>query len=148
MDVQHARPEFPLLSAFGMNGDVEDGLTDSRRLVLPAALFITRGEPGPEGWQPEPEPGPLVGIAPPGSASAVLRRAEGWFERVGRWVSPRIANEELGDALECLRQVAAAGAPAWVLYRMAGRAVSWAALHAVQDATRQLAGELKKLLSR
>lgn len=147
MDVQHP-PEpgsrFPLLSAFGMEGDVEDGLTDSRRQVL-AADFRSAREAQvvhePRSHAPLPEPEEEISqtwLSPVAPEYRVVRRV-GWFlDAVGRWVDPRIANEELGDALERIHQVAGARAPAWVLYAMAGVSAFRVLSHAAQEALRRM----------
>jgi hypothetical protein len=146
MGIQHThdpRQEFPLLSAFGMEGDMEDGLTPTHRPVLAAEL--SRRERGPR--PPVDVPGPgrdeeeedfLVWVPPTAPVHPVVRRVEGWLGRVGRCVSERVANEELGDVLERLHKLAGAGAPAWMLYAQAGVSGFWALVHTAQDATLRL----------
>ncbi|QRK11495.1 hypothetical protein JQX13_16310 [Archangium violaceum] len=144
----HYPPEpgsrFPLLSAFGMEGDVEDGLTDSRRQVLAADLRGGRGTLGvhaPRPHTPLPEPEGETSrtwLSPVAPEYRVVRRVAWFLDGVGRWVDPRIANEEVGDALERIHQVAGARAPAWVLYAMAGVSAFRVLTHAVQEALRRM----------
>ncbi|KFA92994.1 hypothetical protein [Archangium violaceum] len=139
MNVQHPldpRQAFPLLSAFGMEGDVEDGLTDSHRPVLAADLCRKAPERPLEPQESEQEDGPWVDpVCPP---HPVVRRVEGFLGRWGRWSSARVANEELGDALELIHKLAAVGVPGWMLYAQAGVAAFWALVHTVQDAALRL----------
>ncbi|WNG41299.1 hypothetical protein F0U61_52120 [Archangium violaceum] len=148
MNVQHPLEPaqmFPLLSAFGIEGDVEDGLTDSRRQVLTADFMRGHGARGIHGPQPQValpvrEESSQVGLSPVAPESRVVRRV-GWFlDVVGRWVDPRIANEELGDALERIHKVAGARAPAWVLYAMAAVSAFRVLTHAVQESLRRMTG--------
>lgn len=64
----------------------------------------------------------------------------GWW---GRYASARVANEELGDALELLHKLAGAGVPAWMLYAQAGVSAFWALVHTVQDAAHRLTGKAR-----
>jgi hypothetical protein len=129
MAVQHEPDsKFPLLSAFELEGDVEDGLTSSRRPVLRTPV------PPLVSLEPVTEPQAQVAWAPDREAMPpVVRRAERWLGFLGRFIDSRIANEELGDALERMSRVARAGAPAWVLYSMAGVSAFWALTHAVRE---------------
>lgn len=144
MDIQHMhdpRQQFPLLSAFGMEGDVEDGLTNSRRPVLAADLSRREREPepplGPRASGLDEEDS-LVRVSPMAPVHPVVRRVEGLLGRVGRCVTLRVANEEMGDALERIHKLAGAGAPAWMLYAQAGVTAFWALVHTVQDAAIRL----------
>jgi hypothetical protein len=142
MNVQHTqdpRQAFPLLSAFGMEGDVEDGLTDSHRPVLAADLSRGGHEPLPEPQAPEQEEG-LLWAAPAHTVHPVVRRVEDFLGLVGRCTNARVANEELGDALELLHKLAGVGVPAWMLYAQAGVSAFWALVHTVQDAALRLTG--------
>jgi hypothetical protein len=130
MAIQHEpNLKFPLLSAFELEGNVEDGLTDSHRTVL-------RTTPVPPLVSPEPvtEPRALAAWAPAQEAMhPVVRRAERWLGFLGRFIDSRLANEELGEALERMNRVARAGAPAWVLYSMTGVSAFWTLTHAVRE---------------
>jgi hypothetical protein len=145
MDIQHShdpRRQFPLLSAFGMEGDVEDGLTNSHRPVLAADL--SRGErepellPGVRAPRLDEEEDSLVWVPAVAPVFQVVHRVEGFLGLVGRCVSVRVANEELGDALERLHKLAGAGVPAWMLYAQAGMSAFWALVHTVQEAAIRL----------
>lgn len=141
MDIQHMhdpRQQFPLLSAFGMEGDVEDGLTNSHRPVLAAELAWSEREPEPrlDARAPErDEEDSIVRVSP---VHQVMRRVEGLLGWVGRCVTARVANEELGDALERIHKLAGAGAPGWMLYAQAGVSALWALVHTVEDAAIRL----------
>ncbi|HYO71479.1 MAG TPA: hypothetical protein VEU33_35900 [Archangium sp.] len=142
MNVQHPhdpRQAFPLLSAFGMEGDVEDGLTDSHRPVLAADLSRKAQERPLESQEPGQEDG-LLRVDPVGPEHPVVRRVEGFLGLWGRWASSRVANEELGDALELIHKLAGVGVPAWMLYAQAGVSAFWALAHTVQDAALRLTG--------
>ncbi|HEX5751272.1 MAG TPA: hypothetical protein VFZ09_33925 [Archangium sp.] len=142
MNVQYPydpRQAFPLLSAFGMEGDVEDGLTDSHRPVLAAELSRKAHEPSLEPQEPGQEDG-LVWVEPAAPVNPVVRRVEGFLGLWGRWASARVANEELGDALELIHKLARAGVPAWMLYAQAGVSAFWALVHTAQDAALRLTG--------
>lgn len=156
MNVRHPHepgPKCPLLSAFG--GELEDGLTDSHRQVF--AVDFPRGPVRAEPREPacvvrppplEPEPPSQSWLSPVAPEYRVVRRVEAWLDFVGRWLDARTANEEVGDALERIHELAAARAPAWVLYSMAGVSAFWVATHAVQEAARRAAGKLRGLLVR
>jgi hypothetical protein len=140
MNVQHSqdpRKAFPLLSAFGMEGDVEDGLTDSHRPVLAADLSRKGHEPSLEPQAPGQEDA-LGWASPPALAHPVVRRVEGFLGLLGRCANARVANEELGDALELIHKLAGVGVPAWMLYAHAGVSAFWALVHTVQDAAHRL----------
>lgn len=142
MNVQHPhdpRQAFPLLSAFGMEGDVEDGLTDSHRPVL-AADLCRKGPERPLEPQETGEEEGLLWVAPAAPEHPVVRRVEGFLGLWGRWASARVANEELGDALELIHKLAGVGVPAWMLYAQAGVSAFWALVHTVQDAAQRLTG--------
>lgn len=142
MNVQHTqdpRQAFPLLSAFGVEGDVEDGLTASHRPVLDADLRRKGHEPSP-GLQAPEQDDSLVWASPSAPEHQVVRRVEGFLGLLGRCTSARVANEELGDALELLHKLAGVGVPAWMLYAQAGVSAFWALVHTVQDAAHRLTG--------
>jgi len=142
MDIQHQQA-FPVLSAFGMEGDVEDGLTNSHRPVLAADLCRRAREPKlPAGVQASgQEEDSRVWVSPAAPGHEVVRRVEGFLGWWGRYASARVANEELGDALELLHKWAGAGVPAWMLYAQAGVSAFWALVHTVQDAALRLTGK-------
>ncbi|MCY1083170.1 hypothetical protein [Archangium lansingense] len=145
MDIQHPndpRQQFPLLSAFGMEGDVEDGLTNSHRPVLAADLTRKEREPLPPPEAQAAEQGDeedsIIWVSPVAPVHQVVRRVEGFLGLVCRWVPARVANEELGDALERIHTLAGVGIPAWMLYAQAGVSAFWALVHTVQDAAIRL----------
>jgi hypothetical protein len=147
MDIQHQQA-FPLLSAFGMEGDLEDGLTDSHRPVLAVDLCRRAREPGlPPGVQASGQEADSedarVWVSPAAPVHEVVRRVEGFLGWWGRYASARVANEELGDALELLHKLAGAGVPAWMLYAQAGVSAFWALVHTVQDAALRLTGKAR-----
>jgi hypothetical protein len=130
MATQHEpKPKFPLLSAFELEGEVEDGLTDSHRPVLRQGRRVPL-----VGLEPVTDPLAVPAWAPPeATLHPTVRRAEWGLALVGRFVGTRIANEEIGDALERMGRVARAGAPKWVLYAMAGVSTYWVLVHAVRE---------------
>lgn len=134
MAVRHEpEPKFPLLSAFELAGEVEDGLTSSHRPVYVVAPGQRMPVPLVD-LEPVTEPQALAAWATPQEAMhPAVRRAERCFSFVGRFVDPRTANEEMGDALERMSRLAEAGAPVWMLYGMAGVAVFWTLVHAVRE---------------
>ena len=139
MDIQHQQA-FPLLSAFGMDGDMEDGLTDSHRPVLAADLCRRPRVPEPpSGVQASShEEDALAWVSPAAPVHQAVRRVEGFLGLLGRCASARVANEELGDALELVHKLAGVGVPAWMLYAQAGVSAFWALVHTVQDAINRL----------
>ncbi|HEY0096691.1 MAG TPA: hypothetical protein VGB96_20335 [Archangium sp.] len=141
MDIQHQQA-FPLLSAFGMDGDLEDGLTDSHRPVLAADLTRRprEPEPPPAVQASGQEEDALAWVSPAAPVHHVVRRVEGFLGLLGRCASTRVANEELGDALELLHKLAGVGVPAWMLYAQAGMSAFWALVHTAQDAALRLTG--------
>jgi hypothetical protein len=104
-------------------------------VVPPLLLAEPMTDPHGAPWLPEAPPKPR---GPRG-----LQRAGRFLEVVGAGMTRRIANEELGDALERLDKVAGAGAPAWVLYAMAGVSAFWAATHAAQELVLGLSQKVK-----
>lgn len=143
MDIQHQQT-FPLLSAFGLEGDVEDGLTDSHRPVLATDLCRRAREPElPAGVQASGQEDSLVWVSPAAPVHEVVRRVEGFLGWWGRCASARVANEELGDALELIHKLAGAGVPVWMLYAQAGVSAFWALVHTVQDAALRLTGKAR-----
>jgi hypothetical protein len=137
MDLRNQRgpkSKYPLLGAF--ESELEDGLTDSHRTVLPTHLFEDGRRPvSPPIYVEEPptDPRAMLWPAPEKPKHPVVRRAERWLDRVGRWVGPRISNEEVGDGLERIARLARAGAPAWMLYAMMGATIFWVLAHGMQD---------------
>lgn len=176
MDVRHrngSREKFPMLSAFGEDEGLEDGLTDSRRTVLSEEVRIPEApvslapparmprrisrefarelarELAPElMMEPRTDPHGAPWLAHEPVNRPGLPGARALLNGVGRALPVRIANEELGDALERLDRVALAGAPAWVLYAMAGVSACWATTHAVQELARGLGRRVKRLFQR
>ncbi|HZH17128.1 MAG TPA: hypothetical protein VE057_22420 [Archangium sp.] len=142
MDIQHQQA-FPVLSAFGLEDDVEDGLTDSHRPVLATDLCRRAREAGlPAGVQASgQEEDSRVWVSPAAPVYEVVRRVEGFLGWWGRCASARVSNEELGDALELLHKLVGAGVPAWMLYAQAGVSAFWALVHSVQDAALRLTGK-------
>ena len=129
------KPKFPMLSAFGPDGELEDGLTDSHRPVLSSAL-VKEGKPGAAPLmllEPTTEPRGMAWVFSAQAKRPVVRRAGRFLDRMSQWVDPRIANEEIGDAMERIERLARAGAPAWVLYALMGASGFWVLAHAVQD---------------
>jgi hypothetical protein len=156
MGIRHPHepgPKFPLLSAFGE--ELEDGLTDSHRQVFAVGFLGAPVRPearAPEGLVSppvlEPEEPTRDWLSPLAPQYRVVRRVEAWLDVVSRWLDVRTANEEVGDALERIHELAAARAPAWVLYAMAGVSAFWALHHSVQEAVRRGVGKLRELLFR
>ena len=133
------KPKLPMLSAFGPDGELEDGLTDSHRPVLSSALVKDGSPRAPFLVLPEPttEPQGMAWVFSEQAKHPVVRRAGRFLDRVSRWIDPRIANEEIGDAMERIERLARAGAPAWVLYALMGASAFWVLAHAVQDCFRR-----------
>lgn len=129
MDDEHQpkrRTKLPLLDAFSLDEDCEDGLTDSHRSVFKQLV-------------PMPPPVPLP-PPPPGVARA--RRA---FDKLGAWLPRRIANEQLGDALEDIHELALRGEQGWKVSVRMGRAVFWALAHTALELALRLTGALVRL---
>ncbi len=82
--------------------------------------------------------GPLP--APRGGALMRVRCALGL---AGILLPPRLVKEDLGDAIELLNALAAAGAPAWVLYAKALSTLFWLAINAVREISSALFGKDK-----
>src|SRR5689334_17798037 len=55
------------------------------------------------------------------------------FAVVGALLPPRIANEELGDAMEQIHRMYTLGCPRWQLTLRMWTAIFWAAFHTVTD---------------
>ncbi len=68
-----------------------------------------------------------------------LRRADRIFGVVSALVPPRIADEELGDALEDLRARIANRRPAWEIRLKIGATVFWVFVHTLHYLLRKLA---------
>ncbi|WP_257461963.1 hypothetical protein [Archangium lipolyticum] len=156
------RARMPLLSAFDMQGEIEDGLTDSRRTVFRAVpCEPQRPEPLPPPMLLDPEPVtdpfsmawvargvPAEEQARQESRFPAVRRAGRFLDLVSVGTTRRVSNEEIGDALERLDRVAAAGAPTWVLYLMVSVTALWVATHSVQELTFRFVGKVRKVFSR
>ncbi len=156
------RARMPLMSAFDLQGEIEDGLTDSRRTVFRAIpCEPERPEqlaPPPMLLDPEPVTDPFsmawVSRGVPAEESArqpslfpAVRRAGRFLDLVSLGTTRRVSNEEIGDALERLDKLAAAGAPTWVLYMMASMTALWVATHSVQELAFRFIGKVRGLFS-
>lgn len=62
-----------------------------------------------------------------------LKVAESVFSVIELCVPPRISSEEIGDALEVLESLAAAGAPSWKLHLKIASTVFWLGLNVVRE---------------
>lgn len=123
------RTKLPLLDAFSLDGDCEDGLTDSHRSVFK---------------QLGPTAVPLVPVRPPPAPAEVVR-AQRTFDRLGAWLPQRINNEQMGDALESIHALVLRGAPAWKVRLRVGSAAFWVLAHTALELSRRLAGEVLRV---
>jgi hypothetical protein len=135
MDDDH-RPKLPVLDAFSLDGVYEDGLTDSRRSVFTEALVRVPSPPPPIPPLPIPPPAP-----PP-----VFVRAQRTFDVLGPYLPSRIANEQIGDALESIHEMVRAGAPKWKVQAKVARTLFWLLAHTGLELALGIAGAVKKAL--
>ncbi|HEX8434437.1 hypothetical protein [Archangium sp.] len=129
MDEDH-RPKLSVLDAFCLDGAYEDGLTDSRRSVFTEALVPVQRLP------PVPPPEP----------SSVVVRAQRTFDRLGMYVPARIANEQMGDALELIHTLVREGAPKWKVRAKVASTTFWVLAHTGLELVLRVAGAVKKAL--
>jgi hypothetical protein len=133
MDDEHQskRKKLPLLDAFSLDGDCEDGLTDSHRSVFK---------------QLGPTAAPLVAVKPPPPPPpAEVVRAQRTFDRLGAWLPQRIDNEQMGDALESIQAMVLRGEPAWKVRLRVASAAFWVLAHTALELSLRLAGEVVRV---
>jgi hypothetical protein len=128
MDDDH-RPKLPMLDAFSLDGEYEDGLTSSRRSVFTEALV-----PFQSSLPPPPEPPPVVA------------RAQRVLDVLCAYVPARIANEQVGDALELIHQMVREGAPAWKVQAQVASTAFWVLAHTGLELALRVVGAVKKAL--
>lgn len=75
-------------------------------------------------------------------ASAV-RLATSWFGAIDALVPKRIADEEIGDALEQIAQFVKDGRPPWQVYAKFATSAFWVLVHALGDISSLLRGKAK-----
>jgi hypothetical protein len=131
MDDDH-RPKLPVLDAFSLDGEeYEDGLTSSRRSVFTGALV-----PAQKSLPPIPPPEP----------PSVVVRAQRTFDVLCTYVPARIANEQVGDALELIHEMVREGAPKWKVRAKVASTTFWVLAHSGLELVLRVAGVVKKAL--
>jgi hypothetical protein len=130
MDDDH-RQKPSWLDAFSEDGACEDGLTDSRRSVFTGTLV--------------PAQKSLPPVPPPEPPSAVVR-ARHTLDVLGAYVPERIANEQIGDALELIHKLVLAGAPKWKVRAQVASTTFWVLAHTGLELALRVAGAVKKAL--
>jgi hypothetical protein len=130
MDDDH-RPKLPVLDAFSLDGDYEDGLTSSRRSVFTEALVPVQKSRPPI---PPPEP------------PSVIVRAQRTFDVLCTYVPARISNEQVGDALEHMHKLVREGAPKWKVRLKVATTTFWVLAHSGLELVLRVAGAVKKAL--
>jgi len=120
--------KLPLLEAFSLDDDCEDGLTDSHRSVFK---------------QLSP-PARLVPVKPPPPPPEVLR-AQRTFDRLGSWLPARIDNEQVGDALETVHAMVLRGEPRWKVHVHVASTAFWVLAHTALELSLRLAGKVVRL---
>ncbi len=77
-------------------------------------------------------------VALPSEGGDIVTRAARIFDWAGAALPTRLANEELGDALEDIARRASLGQSKWLIYFKMVTSVLWTAVHAVQHGWRQV----------
>lgn len=81
----------------------------------------------------------MVGRAGP----TTVRQAEYWLDLLSALVPKRIANEEIGDALEAIHRMVKAKRPKWFIYLKVATTCFWVGVHTVMHYARESAAILK-----
>jgi hypothetical protein len=95
-------------------GEAEDGISRSRRSVLTGTLSPRQSREDAQ-------------------AAELLSDAMRLFDTVGTHLSERVSQEELGDALEDIQRMIAAGEPEWKVHARILSTLFWVSAHSVQD---------------
>jgi len=127
-DEPRRKTKLPLLEAFSLDEDCEDGLTDSHRSVFKQLA----------------SPAPLVPVKPPPPPPEVLR-ARRTFDRLGSWLPQRIDNEQVGDALETVHAMVLRGEPRWKVRVHVASTAFWVLAHTALELSLRLAGKVVRL---
>jgi hypothetical protein len=77
------------------------------------------------------------------TAVSAERRVRTWFDFLQLLVPKRIADEEIGDALEDNVRLYREGRPKWWIYLRTARAVFFMLLHSVGEIWRSVSGKIK-----
>jgi hypothetical protein len=75
--------------------------------------------------------------------AAALARIHSWFRLVEALVPKRLANEEIGDALEQVQRFAEEGRSHWYIYLKFASSAFWILAHAIGDVGARLQGRAK-----
>jgi hypothetical protein len=120
--------KLPLLDAFSVDEDCEDGLTSSRRSVFKPL-------------------GPVQAVVPPPppAPAPVVLRAQRTFDRLGAYLPRRIDTEQMGDALESLHDMVRRGEPMWKVRARIASTAFWVLAHTALELSLRLAGAVVRL---
>lgn len=130
-DEPKRKTKLPLLDAFSLDEDCEDGLTDSHRSVF--KQLASRAPLVP-----------LVPVKPPPPPPEVLR-AQRTFDRLEAWLPERINNEQVGDALETVHAMVLRGEPRWKVSVHVASTAFWVLAHTALELSLRLAGKVVRL---
>jgi hypothetical protein len=81
-------------------------------------------------------------------ASTTMRRAKKAFDLLEALVPQRIANEEIGDALELIHRWVKARRPKWMIYLKVATTFFWVLTHSVLDWIIKAGGAAKLLIGK
>src|SRR5262249_37963913 len=117
---------------------LEDGLTRRHGPVL-GVPYRTRRAPEPSAAPATNELArPVPRVARTREQSELLLKAQRLFDAMGAHLPQRINNEELGDALEDLRNMVKEGKPKWRIQARILSTLFWVSAHTVQDGVHSL----------
>lgn len=77
-----------------------------------------------------------------------VERARVALDLLSAMVPARIANEEIGDALEIIHRMAAAKCPKWRIYLRVATTFFWVSVHTLSHSAERVAGGLKAVTGR
>lgn len=73
-----------------------------------------------------------------------VQRATWMLDLLSMWVPKRLASEEIGDALERINAMSAAGRPFWFIYLKVATTSWWVTWHSVLHYAERIAGIIGK----